>query len=545
MNYLQAINEGPDETPVASSLADLLKNLNTPHAFSTALHPDQVARALMQSDKNRLLATREQQDAQEFFSLLIDTLESESTRQWLVVNKPPGLETAAALHPNSPHRSVDDEISVRTMSALETHNPNPFEGLSANRMGCLICKYVENIRHEKFGPMVLSLTMHHPTTLKECLEKEFEMETLEDVECQKCTLLAYRAALARLTTSVTGDTLANAKRRLEALDSALASGKIEDPKLLSPSGGEVKQFVRRSTKTKHHLIARPPRLLAFHLQRSSFHNFTGRALKNQVPVSFPTTLDVSEYVTTSNLSMDPQEPISVWHEGDERTIYRLRSVIVHYGLHHIGHYVAYRQFEDQWYRISDEDVEYAPLVSVTDCRTATVEEVLTEGARGVFMLMYELVKTKEDVRDTSLAPTINTLETVPESIASQTVSQNIEEDEEREGETSSTLTERPSLQLERVHSATTRLEASIDSVESQLEEVHISPTSSVTSHSDESLVHLEQRSTRSTSFSSVHSRPHTPLFEKKDPQLSPPPLKKIRRGVAEDEMVSAGEGNLE
>lgn len=478
----------------------------------------------MQSDKNRLLATREQQDAQEFFSLLIDTLENEYTRQWLIVNKPPGLETAAKLHPDRPHTSPNEDVSVRPMSALETHTPNPFEGLSANRMGCLTCKYVENIRHEKFGPMVLSLTTHHPTTLEECLKKEFEMETLEDVECQKCTLLAYRAALVRLTNTLSGQTLSNAKSRLELVDAALKSGKIEDPKLLSPTGGEIKKFLRRSTKTKHHMVARPPRLLAFHIQRSSFHNFTGRALKNQSPVSFPMTLDISEYVTASNLSMDPERPISLWQEGDERTIYQLQSVIVHYGLHHIGHYVAYRQFGDQWFRISDEDVE-----------SSSVEEVLVEGARGVFMLMYELVQTKTERRAISVAPTVETAETVPEGIEAQSISE--PDWPEKNGLTS---TERPSLRVD-TDPITAKEEDFVDNVGLQLEEAHISPTSSVTSRSDES---LEQRSTRSTSFSSVHSRPHTPIFESNDPWLSPPPSKRVRRHI-KDEDIAVETNNVE
>ena len=304
----------------------------------------------MQSDKHRLLATREQQDAQEFFSFLIDTLESESTKQYLIVNQPPGLETF-----------FQDKFSLKTTSSSDAPTPNPFEGLSAHRMGCLKCKYVENIRHEKFGPMVLPLTKSRNTTLKECLQENFEMEILDDVECQKCTLLAYRQSLNNLTKYLHGKpSIDQVQRRLQSINEALESGKIEDPSLLG--SGEIKKFIQRSPKTKAYMIARPPRIAAFHIQRSSFHNFTGRAMKNQAAVRFPVELDLSEYVTTSTLSMDPEEPISKWKEGDARTIYRLKSVIVHYGLHHIGHYVAYRCFGDEWFRISDEDVEYTPTI---------------------------------------------------------------------------------------------------------------------------------------------------------------------------------------
>lgn len=513
-------------------MAELLQQLNTQRKFSTALHPDQVARALLQCDKNRLLATREQQDAQEFFSLLIDTLESESARQWLVVNKTPGLETVNALD-ESPG------ISVKTMSTLDTHIPSPFEGLSAHRMGCLKCKYVENIRHEKFGPMVLPLNMQRSTTLEECLREEFEMETLEDVECQKCTLLAYREGLARILavdpTIADAKTVADAKSRLDAINMALASGKIEEPM------PETKKFIRRSTKTKAYMIARPPSLLAFHIQRSSFHNYTGRALKNQAPVSFPLTLDMSEYVTTPTLSMDPEEPISLWQEGDARTIYRLRSVIVHYGLHHMGHYVAYRRAEAGWFRISDEDVEYVPF-ETTHCRSTSVEDVLAEGARGVFMLMYELVHSAgmEEwlrEREESIARTIDTMDTVPNtvkmtpvSVAIPTVLENFSpvtavDIDESDIETPPS----PSTVPPRHEITSSDGQSLLDIVEAQLDDVHISPASSVASHStDDSLVHIEHP-TRSTSFSSIHSRPQTPIFEFQDPQVSPPPMKRMKR----------------
>lgn len=374
---MDTIDEGNDTTPIAATVAELLRLLNTPRSFATALHPDEVARALMQRDKHRLLATREQQDAQEFFTLLIDALEAESARQWLVVNKPVGLESISDLSPATSRAPSTRGVSLKTMSTQDTHAPSPFEGLSAHRMGCLKCKYVENIRHEKFGPTVLPLNAQQSTTLEECLKETFKMEVLEDVECQRCTLLAYRINLSRIINTLSSakqsspaltNALTNAKNRLEAIDRALESGKIEDPKLLAPAGGEkeIKKFLQHSPKTKHHMIARPPRLLAFHIQRSSFHNYTGRALKNQSPVSFPVTLDMSEYVTNSTLSMDPEEPISKWIPGDPRTIYRLRSVVVHYGLHHMGHYVAYRYAEGGWYRISDEDVEYLLLYDVTN-----------------------------------------------------------------------------------------------------------------------------------------------------------------------------------
>lgn len=56
--------------------------------------------------------------------------------------------------------------------------------------------------------------------------------------------------------------------------------------------------------------------------------------------------------------------------------YMLRSVIVHYGTHNYGHYIAFRKYRDCWWRISDETVNI-------------VEEAEVLSTSGVFMLFYE------------------------------------------------------------------------------------------------------------------------------------------------------------
>jgi ubiquitin carboxyl-terminal hydrolase 1 len=335
-----------------------MKNLNTFHIYDPTLNPLSISRALLQSDKHRLLATREQQDAQEFLSLLLDTLDSESTRQYRSINKPAGLECIKSL--DSRPSSSWSEISNDSKYSVSQYKSSPFEGLSAHRMGCLKCGYVENIRHERFGPMVLPLSSAREETLEECIHEAFKIETLEDVECPKCTLLAYRNILLRLVKTLSNTPSGTeAKKRLKAIDKALKSGKIEDTMLLGVENEkEMRKFIQRSPKTKHSMIARAPKILILHIQRSRFNTFPRRALKNQASVSFPMVLDISQFVTTPILSMDPREPISIWNEGDVRTVYRLKSVIVHYGFHNIGHYIAYRRAGDTWFRISDDVVEY-------------------------------------------------------------------------------------------------------------------------------------------------------------------------------------------
>jgi hypothetical protein len=191
-----------------------------------------------------------------------------------------------------------------------------------------------------------------------------------------------------------------------------------------------------------------------------------------------------------------------------------------------------------------------------------VDDVLADGARGVFMLMYELVHSAGmgdwiGERDRSVAPTIDTMETEPESTAAIsddfipiTASDAIESESESttpaspepkpqilKGDTPTAETAAATIHTTRATdnpaaepSMTDTTNSSLEIVAAQLGDVHISPPCSVTSNStDDSLVHVEHQSTRSTSFSPIHSRPQTPIFEKKDPQLSPPPLKRIKR----------------
>lgn len=81
------------------------------------------------------------------------------------------------------------------------------------------------------------------------------------------------------------------------------------------------------------------------------------------------------YTTTDRLSSNPSQPISSHSQAPEnkredgkmlpKHIYRICSLVVHFGNHHNGHYVSFRRRpttasqrpSNDWFRISDEDVE--------------------------------------------------------------------------------------------------------------------------------------------------------------------------------------------
>ena len=178
------------------------------------------------------------------------------------------------------------------------------------------------------------------------------------------------------------------------------------------------------------------------------------------------------------------------------------------------------------------------------CRSSTLDEVLTEGARGVFMLMYELVQPewvseRVSERDVSTAPTLDTVGTNAESTDASTVPEDepvvvepTASEPSTKGESMATE-QHPSLPLGHIPSSETD-PSLLELVEQRLEKIKISPSSSVTTE-DDSLANHDEKS-RSTSFSSTHTRPQTPIFEQKDPLLSPPPRKKLRTdGKAESD----------
>jgi ubiquitin carboxyl-terminal hydrolase 1 len=121
---------------------------------------------------------------------------------------------------------------------------------------------------------------------------------------------------------------------------------------------------------------------------------------------FPEILDLTPFTTSGQLSTQPSAPISSLSTppSSPKVLYRLSSIVCHYGGHTFGHYVAYRRkprspssgsnrytpptYDDDrteannsWLRISDENVQEVGL-----------EAVLAENS-GTFMLFYERITT--------------------------------------------------------------------------------------------------------------------------------------------------------
>jgi ubiquitin carboxyl-terminal hydrolase 1 len=244
------------------------------------------------------------------------------------------------------------------------------------------------------------------------------MEYLQDASCRKCSFETTFKSLSveidqlkqqskkckepkkKREMVVELVTMEKAKREIEH---RLSVGRIEEE-----SDGDKLPLLRSVSRmsSKQAMLAKPPKVLCLHISRSAFLN-TGAIYKNSCQLLFPEYLDVSQFSTNGTLNTKPNLPIStpqaILKKGD--CFYRLMSVVVHYGSHSFGHFVAFKRriYADQckcyqcrgeltassevwkcqnsWYRISDSKVD--------EC---SIDDVLRSNP---YMLLYELVGQEE------------------------------------------------------------------------------------------------------------------------------------------------------
>ncbi|CBF71720.1 hypothetical protein AN6913.2 [Aspergillus nidulans FGSC A4] len=353
------------------------------------------------------MSSWQQQDAQEYFSKVVDQLDHEVQQATRRRTRNLGLKMAG------PQEHVIGTTAAQSdgpmhPGRLENQSfRNPLEGLLAQRVGCAGYEY----------------------DVRDCLDHYMNLEQIEGVECAKCTLLRARDQLRNLMqqieddeklveakerTKVSDALKSSAEQRLQAVEEALEEADFTEKTLSKKCHIPSKNRVT-TTKSRQAVIARPPGCLAIHINRSVFDEHTGLLRKNYAAVKFPRVLDLGEWCLggsydeaikqkVENWGTDPRvsmlHPPGAARDGDRR--YELRAVVTHYGRHENGHYICYRKHpvevfpaqvpeavleadgekerSERWYRLSDEDVQ---MVSE--------ENVMTQG--GAFMLFYEATET--------------------------------------------------------------------------------------------------------------------------------------------------------
>lgn len=360
-----------------------------------------------------------QEDAQEFYQLVMNLVESEYKKASnipkqidekgskfidisSVANYVTGCDQLGKTLPvYVPATHVDPNIEDAEHKAFKMNLITPVDGVSAERIGCLVCGEVGGIRYSVMSGISLNLprkeSYYSSVSLQELLDEWINPEIIEDVNCNRCGLEQTKQFLQEKITEGTNEKVAQLfKSRLAEIEAELKQPHITDEVFEKLS---IKQMIRKTKKSKQIYMSRPPALLSLHINRSVFDPRTYMVVKNSSNVEFPAVLDLSPYVVEpQDVDLDARMPFRRGDapleepKGDEdedgqangnthipknpELQYQLKAVIAHYGTHNYGHYICYRKHRGTWWRISDESV-YA----------VTEHEALN--SQGTFMLFFE------------------------------------------------------------------------------------------------------------------------------------------------------------
>jgi ubiquitin carboxyl-terminal hydrolase 1 len=397
------------------ALFDMINKLNDPQH-----HGQQFwIRGVLKS-----MSTFQQQDAQEYYSKILDAMDKEvqgaskskkqSSASLLSATKSLGDSEQSAAE-------ADDKDQPSEQAATA---PNPLDGLLAQRVGCVECGYTEGLSLIPFNCLTVPLGPNGAYHIADCLDEYTHLEYIEDVVCAKCTVLKMQKTLTSMKIPP-GSPLAD---RLQAVNEVLEDEDFEDKTVINKCKLLKKNWVK-STKSRQAVIARAPKSLVIHVNRSIFDEMTGFQYKNHAAVVYPKVLDLATWCLGSrpSHSQRPDESIEeAWPRDPRQSMisgsasadsasdspspfqYSLKALITHFGNHGSGHYVCYRQHafkppdlegktegqegqdekvdaphsDEQWWRLSDETVN-----------EVSEREALNQS--NVFMLFYERVDADE------------------------------------------------------------------------------------------------------------------------------------------------------
>ncbi|TPX08170.1 uncharacterized protein E0L32_001934 [Thyridium curvatum] len=329
------------------------------------------------------MSTFQQQDAQEYFSKLLNEMQEEIEKDLKANRKKPGYGLESSNDGTSGSQHSDDsgyQTSSAISKAVSELNDYrfPLEGLTAQRVACLTCGYSSGLSMSQFQCVTLGLERNRQEyTLENMLDDFTEIEAIEGVQCANCTLLKFRDRIRILLDRLRESSGKNDEdlraqhpqpfERLETIETALEEDDFEEKTMVDKCKIPKDQRIE-STKSKQMAIARAPPSIAFYINRSKFDEYSGHFYKNPAAVRFPKLLDLGPWCLGSAQSMlatgvsekeknDASASKEQWQLPPSLSIvagsmrrthitgpfYELRAVLTHYGRHENGHYICYRK----------------------------------------------------------------------------------------------------------------------------------------------------------------------------------------------------------
>lgn len=412
------------------------------------------------------MSSWQQQDAQEYFSKLVDQLDIEIRRASKGQTRNMGLKMTGPeeniLAGTDRDSVINGDGHVEDAANESTLFCNPLEGLLAQRVGCTKCGWTEGLSLIPFNCLTVPLGGKYEYDVDECLDDYTALEEIEGVECAKCTLLRAQQQLKNLLGDISqgdetsdksespglSDAVRNsAQTRLEAVNAALEANDFAEKTLAEKCHIPSKNRAT-STKSRQAVIARAPQCLVVHINRSLFDEMNGMLKKNYAAVNFPRVMTLNQWCLGVRTNEDSGESREKWITDPSQSMlpragevvdipsrrYELRAIITHYGRHENGHYICYRKYStttfpapvpdeilqaegdkekpERWYRLSDDDVQ---MVSEN--------HVMSQG--GAFMLFYEAIEDNVPAHSEEPAGPETVQYEPAESVSNFTMSENM------------------------------------------------------------------------------------------------------------------------
>lgn len=376
------------ETQIPELLLETLEYLND-HEQET-LYPGRLIEAVR--DKVDFKFYQEQQDCHEFLKLLMDIIDS------TLKEKTQDLSRSI-----NPIKTLTDE--------QELELTNPFNGYQAQVLVCDRCGQESNIKIECFNDLSLIIKESHITDMTSVFDHYFHPETVEDVECMGCSVVALIKKKKQVIDTVDCLDIPTEQKCKYILDvqeqieylRKVQKMSLEHKELNStldrilkkqlekynndPKAPDILRcsFLKVKSRMKKCLrLARLPKVLCINLQRLTFNRF-GDLVKVSKHIQFD-----------DELSLESWLDLKLFSEDTAKSKYRLSAVIRHLGTESFGHYVTYRRVykqsenseEKQEAKPTNDDDSYWTYASDENTYVVKLREVLSSPA---YMLFYEKI----------------------------------------------------------------------------------------------------------------------------------------------------------
>ena len=255
-----------------------------------------------------------------------------------------------------------EDHETRLKDASNRDNPSvpesrksflPFEGQTTVKIECQKCQYVPRRDSETFSMLNLVVPDTRTSTLDRCFDLLFMRESVDDYLCPQChkrdEMAHYEWALNNAMHDPDDVTDMTAVSQLSEAIRTNPEATVQDLGF-SPFTQAPRTTIHKSTQ-----ITKFPAVLTIHLSRSVYTQ-NRASTKNLATVKFQEHLVLGPLV------------------GRHR--YKLHAMIVHFGTHSSGHYVAFRR---QRSRQPEDSVQTRALENSQETKNSELGALLDPG----------------------------------------------------------------------------------------------------------------------------------------------------------------------